>query len=45
MNSRTEELGGVVLRRTRRVMLDAKVGLDITTLKAEIEELESEYEL
>ena len=44
VNSRMEELGGVVFRRTRKNMLDAKVELDITTLKAEIDELESQYE-
>ncbi len=43
VNSRMEELGGVVFRRTRKNMLDARVELDITTLKAEIDELESEY--
>ncbi len=44
VNSRMEELGGAVFRRTRRDMLDAKVELDITTLKAEIDELESKYD-
>lgn len=44
VNSRMEELGGVVFRRTRKNMLDAKVELDVTTLKAEVDELESQHE-
>ncbi len=44
VNSRMEELGGVVFRRTRRDMLDVKVEFDITTLKAEMDELKSGYD-
>ncbi len=38
-----EPLGGVVLRRTRRNLLDPKAETDITTLRSEIDALGSEY--
>jgi uncharacterized membrane protein len=44
VDTRMEALGGVVFRRTRRDSLDRQVDWDITTLKAEIDELESEYD-
>ncbi len=44
VDTKMEALGGVVLRRTRRDSLDRQVEWDITTLKAEIDELESEYD-
>ncbi len=44
VDPKMEALGGVVLRRTRRDSLDRQVEWDITTLKAEIDELESEYD-
>lgn len=37
-------LGGVVFRHTRKDILDLQVGKEITTLKAEINELEVEYD-
>ena len=43
VDTKMEALGGVVFRRTRRDSLDRQVEWDITTLKAEIGELESEY--
>ena len=45
VNTRMEALGGVVFRRMRRDLLDLQVESDITTLKAEIDELESEHDL
>jgi len=44
VDTRMEALGGVVFRRMRRNLLDLQVETDITTLKAEIDELESEYD-
>ncbi|HEY6073409.1 MAG TPA: DUF1269 domain-containing protein, partial [Anaerolineales bacterium] len=44
-DTRMEALGGVVFRRLRRDLLDLQVESDITTLKAEIDELESEHDL
>ena len=44
VDTRMEALGGVVFRRARRDNLDQHVEWDITTLKAEIDELESEYD-
>jgi DNA repair exonuclease SbcCD ATPase subunit len=44
VDAKMEALGGVVLRRTRRDSLDRQVEWDITTLRAEIDELESEYD-
>ncbi len=38
-----EPLGGVVLRRTRRNVLDLHAETDITTLRSEIDELGSQY--
>jgi hypothetical protein len=38
-----EPLGGVVLRRTRRNVLDARAETDIATLRSEIDELGSQY--
>ncbi len=43
VDSRMEPLGGVVLRRTRRDILDTKAETDITTLRSEIDELATEY--
>lgn len=43
VDSRMELLGGVVLRRTRRDILDAKAETDIITLRGEIDELGTEY--
>ncbi len=43
-DTRMEALGGVVFRRMRRDLLDLQVESDITTLKAEIDELESEHD-
>lgn len=42
VDSKMESLGGVVFRRTRRDSLDRQVEWDITTLKADIDELETE---
>jgi uncharacterized membrane protein len=44
VDTRMQALGGVVFRRMRRDLLDLQVESDITTLKAEIDELESEYD-
>ena len=44
VDTKMEALGGVVFRRTRRDSLDHQVDWDITTLKIEIDELESEYD-
>jgi uncharacterized membrane protein len=44
VDSEMESLGGVVFRRTRRDSLDRQVEWDITTLKAEIDELEVEHD-
>ncbi|MGZ9164388.1 MAG: DUF1269 domain-containing protein [Anaerolineales bacterium] len=44
VDTKMESLGGVVLRRARRDNLDRHVEWDITTLKAELDELESEYD-
>lgn len=44
VDTKMESLGGVVFRRTRRDSLDRQVEWDITTLKAEIDELESEQD-
>ena len=44
VDSKMESLGGVVFRRTRRDSLDQQVDWDITTLKIEIDELESEHD-
>ena len=43
VDTKMEALGGVVFRHTRKDILDLQVERDITTLKAEIDELESEY--
>src|SRR5512138_1277970 len=42
VDSKMEALGGVVFRRTRRDSLDRQIEWDITTLKTEIDELETE---
>ena len=44
VDTKMEALGGVVFRHTRKDILDLQVERDITTLKAEIDELEAEYE-
>jgi uncharacterized membrane protein len=44
VDTKMESLGGVVLRRARRDNLDPHVEWDITTFKAEIDELEAEYD-
>jgi uncharacterized membrane protein len=44
VDTKMESLGGVVFRRTRRDSLDRQVEWDITTLKGEIDELETEHE-
>jgi len=44
VDTKMEVLGGVVFRHTRKDILDLQVERDITTLKAEIDELEAEYE-
>jgi uncharacterized membrane protein len=44
VDSKMESLGGVVFRRMRRDSLDRQVEWDITTLKAEIDELEAEHD-
>jgi uncharacterized membrane protein len=44
VDTKMEAIGGVVFRRTRRDILDQQVEADITTLKAEIDELESEQD-
>jgi uncharacterized membrane protein len=44
VDTKMEALGGVVFRHTRKDILDLQVERDITTLKAEIDELESEYD-
>jgi uncharacterized membrane protein len=44
VDTKMEDLGGVVFRHTRKDILDLQVERDITTLKAEIDELESEYD-
>jgi uncharacterized membrane protein len=44
VDTRMESLGGVVLRRARRDNLDSHVEWDITTLKAEIDELGAEHD-
>ncbi len=43
VDGRMEPLGGVVLRRTRRDILDTKAETDITTLRSEIDKLGTEY--
>lgn len=43
VDSRMQPLGGVVLRRARRNILDPQAETDITTLRSEIDELGSEY--
>jgi uncharacterized membrane protein len=42
VDTEMEALGGVVFRRTRKDILDVQIENDITTLKAEIDELEME---
>ncbi len=42
VDTKMENLGGVVFRRTRRDSLDRQIEWDITTLKTEIDELETE---
>ena len=44
VDTKMEALGGVVFRHTRKDILDLQVERDITTLKAEIDELEAEYD-
>jgi uncharacterized membrane protein len=44
VDTKMEALRGVVFRHTRKDVLDFQVERDITTLKAEIDELEAEYE-
>ncbi len=44
VKSRAEALGGVVLRRKRRDMVHAKVELNMTTPRAELGTLESEFD-
>jgi uncharacterized membrane protein len=44
VDTRMEALGGVVFRHTRKDILDLQVERDITTLKTEIDELESEHD-
>jgi uncharacterized membrane protein len=44
VDTKMESLDGVVFRRTRRDSLDRQVEWDITTLKAEIDELEVEHD-
>src|SRR5512138_2498114 len=44
VDAKMEALGGVVFRHTRKDILDLQVERDITTLKAEIDELEAEYD-
>ncbi|RPJ23534.1 MAG: DUF1269 domain-containing protein, partial [Chloroflexi bacterium] len=44
VDTKMEALGGVVFRHTRKDILDIQVERDITTLKAEIDELEAEYD-
>ncbi len=44
VDTKMEALGGVVFRRTRRDSLDRQIEWDITTLKAEIDELEAEHD-
>jgi uncharacterized membrane protein len=44
VDTRMEALGGVVFRHTRKDILDFQVERDITTLKGEIDELESEHD-
>jgi uncharacterized membrane protein len=44
VDTKMEALGGVVFRHTRKDILDFQVERDITTLKAAIDELESEHD-
>jgi uncharacterized membrane protein len=44
VDSRMEPLGGVVLRRTRKDILDTQAEADITTLKGEMDELGAAYD-
>jgi uncharacterized membrane protein len=44
VDTKMEALGGAVFRHTRKDILDLHVEREITTLKAEIDELESEYD-
>lgn len=44
VDTKMEALGGVVFRHTRKDILDLQVERDITTLKTEIDELESEHD-
>ena len=44
VDTKMEALGGVVFRHTRKDILDLQVERDITTLKAEIDELEAEHD-
>jgi DNA repair exonuclease SbcCD ATPase subunit len=43
VDTKMESLGGVVFRRARRDSLDLQVEWDITALKAQIDELETEH--
>jgi uncharacterized membrane protein len=44
VDTKMEALGGNIFRHTRKDILDLQVERDITTLKAEIDELEAEYD-
>jgi uncharacterized membrane protein len=44
VDTKMEALGGVIFRHTRKDILDLQVERDITTLKAEIDELEAEHD-
>ncbi len=44
VDTRMEALGGVVLRRTRREFIDTQIERDVTALKADIVDLEAEYD-
>jgi uncharacterized membrane protein len=44
VDTKMESLGGVVFRRTRRDSLDRQIEWDITSLKGEIDELETEHD-
>jgi uncharacterized membrane protein len=45
VDTKMEALGGVVFRHTRKDILDLQVEREITTLKAEIDELEVKYDM